>query len=148
MLGAHDAERYTFMDRSAEPRGMEAAYVFRVAVGLDPADASVDPDRFETTMEITAPEPGTDGWLFFRDRLWRGEIGDEPSFRRLAAERLGVAAAPGVEVVAADFRELRTDEGYRDALTDAIAADLAPFNAESVDEVLRKYLGSSVHVRG
>ena len=126
---------------------MEAAYVVSVAVRLDPPAASVDPDRFETTMEIRASEPETDGWLFFRDRLWRGEIGDEPSFRRLAEERLGVADAAGVGVVDADFRELRCDGEYLDALKDAIAADLARFNADSVDEVLRKYLGSSVHVR-
>ncbi|VTT85519.1 hypothetical protein DM2_401 [Halorubrum sp. DM2] len=126
---------------------MDAAYVFRVAFRLDPPDAAVDPDRFETTMEIPASEPGTDGWLFFRNRLWRGEIGDEPAFRRVAAERLGVADAAGVDVVAVDFRELRTDEAYLDALTDAIATELDPFNAESVDEVVRKYLGSSVHVR-
>ena len=126
---------------------MEAAYVVSVAVRLDPPGAAVDPDRFETTMEIPASEPGTDGWLFFRDRLWRGEVGDEPSFRRLAEERLGLADTGSVEVVAADFRELRTDEAYLGALKDAIAADLPRFNAESVDEVLRKYLGSSVHVR-
>jgi hypothetical protein len=126
---------------------MEAAYVVGVAIRLDPPAAAVDPDRFETTMEIPASEPGTGGWLFFRDRLWRGEVGDETSFRRLAEERLGLADAPGVEVVAADFRELRTDDAYLDALKDAIAADLPRFNAESVDEVLRKYLGSSVHVR-
>jgi hypothetical protein len=126
---------------------MEAAYVVGVAVRLAPPAAAVDPDRFETTMEIPASEPGAGGWLFFRDRLWRGEIGDEPSFRRLAEERLGLADAPGIEVVAADFRELRTDDAYLDALRDAIAADLPRFNAESVDEVLRKYLGSSVHVR-
>ena len=126
---------------------MEAAYVVRVAVRFDPPTAAVDPDRFETTMEIPAAEPGTDGWLFFRDRLWRGEVGDEPSFRRLAAARLGLADAGSVEVVDADFRELRTDEAYFDALKEAIAADLSRFNADSVDEVLRKYLGSSVHVR-
>ncbi|TKX74162.1 hypothetical protein EXE46_10545 [Halorubrum sp. GN11_10-6_MGM] len=126
---------------------MEAAYVFRVAVRLDPPAAAVDPDRFETTMELPAAEPGTDGWLFFRDRLWRGEVGDEPAFRRLAADRLGLADAEGVAVVAADFRELRTDGAYLDALRDAIGADLSRFNADSVDEVLRKYLGSSVHVR-
>jgi len=68
-------------------------------------------------------------------------IGDEPSFRRLASDRLGV------EVVAANFRELRTDEAFLDALQSAIAADLDRFNADSVDEVLHKYLGSSVHVR-
>ncbi|WP_418286390.1 LWR-salt protein [Halorubrum sp. DTA46] len=132
---------------------MDAAYVFRVAFRLTPDAATVDPDRFETTMEIPAGDPsspdgsdgptssGDPGWLFFRDRLWRGEIGDEPSFRRFAGERLGV------EVAAADFRELRTDEAYLTALRGAIAADLGRFNADSVDEVLHKYLGSSVHVR-
>ncbi|ELZ39970.1 LWR-salt protein [Halorubrum tebenquichense] len=127
---------------------MDAAYVFRVEVRFEPPEAAVDPDRFETTAEIPASEPGTDGWLFFRDRLWRGEVGDDPSFRRLAASRLGVADAAGVAVAAADFRELRTDEAYLDALKDAIAADLPRFNADSADEVLHKYLGSSVHVRG
>ena len=120
---------------------MDAAYVFAVAFRLDPRDATVDPDRFETTMEVPASEPGTDGWLFFRDRLWRGEIGDEPTFRALATDRLGV------EVVGVEFRELRTDEAYLDALEREVAGDLARFNADSVAEVLRKYLGSSVHVR-
>ncbi|QKY17593.1 LWR-salt protein [Halorubrum sp. CBA1229] len=120
---------------------MDAAYVFAVAFRLDPDGATVDPERFETTMEVPASDPGTDGWLFFRDRLWRGEIGDEPSFRTLASDRLGV------EVVDVEFRELRTDREYLDALRAAIAEDLGRFNADSVDEVLRKYLGSSVHVR-
>ncbi|EMA67742.1 hypothetical protein C461_08444 [Halorubrum aidingense JCM 13560] len=128
-------------DPAAADGPPNAAYVFAVAFRLDPRDAAVDPDRFETTMEIPASAPETDGWLFFRDRLWRGEIGDEPSFRRLAGDRLGV------EVVAASFRELRTDEAYLAALKTAIGADLDRFNAESVDEVLHKYLGSSIHVR-
>ncbi|MFC7325367.1 LWR-salt protein [Halorubrum rutilum] len=121
---------------------MDAAYVFAVAFRLDPDGAAVDPDRFEATMEIPASEPGADGWLFFRDRLWRGEIGDEPTFRTLASDRLDV------DVVAVEFRELRTDREQLDALRREIADDLARFNADSVDEVLRKYLGSSIHVRG
>ncbi|WP_435092986.1 LWR-salt protein [Halorubrum sp. N11] len=121
---------------------MDAAYVFRVEFRLDPEGAAVDPERFETIMEVRAAGPGDDGWLFFRDRLWRGEIGDEPSFRRLATDRLGV------EVVAADFRELRTDREHLDALRSTIASDLTRFNADSVAEVLHKYLGSSIHVRG
>ena len=120
---------------------MDAAYVFRVEFRLAPQDAVVDPKRFEATMEVPASEPAADGWLFFRDRLWRAEIGDEPSFRRLASDRLGV------EVVAAEFRELRTDREHLDALRAAIAADLGRFNADAVDEVLHKYLGSSIHVR-
>ncbi|MFD1568996.1 LWR-salt protein [Halorubrum laminariae] len=126
---------------------MDAAYVFRVEFQVDPPDAVVDPDRFETSMEIPAHTPGSDGWLFFRDRLWRGEIGDEPSFSRLAADHLGVAEADGVEIVAIQFRELRTDQAYRDALRDVIADDLDRFNADAVDAVVRKYLGSSIHVR-
>ncbi|WP_435075492.1 LWR-salt protein [Halorubrum sp. HHNYT27] len=120
---------------------MDAAYVFAVAFRLDPKGATADPARFETTMEIPASDPGDDGWLFFRDRLWRGQIGDEPSFLSLASERLGVA------VTEASFRELRTDREHLDALRTQIAADLGRFNADSVDEVLHKYLGSSVHVR-
>jgi len=120
---------------------MDAAYVFAVAFRLDPDGATVDPGRFETTLKIPASEPDAEGWLFFRDRLWRGEIGDDPSFRELASDRLGA------EVVAADFRELRTDREYLDALRSAIAAALDRFNADSVDEALHKYLGSSVHVR-
>jgi len=124
---------------------MDAAYVFRVEFRLEPERATVDPERFETVVEIPAREPGTDdppgGRRFFHDRLWRGEIGDEPSFRRLASDRLGV------EVVAADFRELRTDREFLDALKREIAADLDRYNADSADEVLQKYLGSSIHVR-
>ena len=120
---------------------MDAAYVFRVTFRLDPESVSVDPDRFETTVEIPAAAPGDDGWLLFRDRLWRGEVGDRASMRRVASERLGV----DVEAIA--FSELRTDEAYLDALQRAIADDLDAFNADSVDEVLHKYLGSSIHVR-
>jgi len=120
---------------------MDAAYVFAVAFRLDPDGATADPDRFETTMEIPASDPGAEGWLFFRNRLWRGELGDEPSFRSLASERLGVT------VTEASFRELRTDADHSDALKSQIVADLAAFNADSVDEVIHKYLGSSVHVR-
>ncbi|MFC5133845.1 MULTISPECIES: LWR-salt protein [Haloferacaceae] len=120
---------------------MNAAYVFGVAFRLDPTGARADPDRFETTVEIPAVEPGEEGWLFFRDRLWRGEVGDESSARALLGERLGV------EVERVAFRELRTDRAYLDALEDAIAADLERFNADDVDEALHKYLGSSIHVR-
>jgi hypothetical protein len=120
---------------------MDAAYVFAVAFRLEPDEATADPDRFETTMEVPASDPGEPGWLFFRDRLWRGEIGDEPSFRSLASDRLGVP------VTEASFSELRTDREHLDALKAEIAADLDRFNADSVDDALHKYLGSSVHVR-
>ncbi|RAW46640.1 hypothetical protein DQW50_03270 [Halorubrum sp. 48-1-W] len=121
---------------------MNADYVFRVGFRLDPTGARADPDRFETTVEVPAVEPGEEGWLFFRDRLWRGEVGDEPSVRAFLGERLGV------DVESVSFREFRTDRASLDALEAAIAADLSRFNADDVDEVLHKYLGSSIHVRG
>ncbi|WP_281194467.1 LWR-salt protein [Halorubrum sp. F4] len=123
---------------------MNAAYVFRVTFRIDPDGASADPDRFETTVEIPAVEPDEEGWMLFRDRLWRGEVGDEPSARAFVGERLGV---DGIDVERVAFRELRTDRAYLDALEDAIAAQLPRFNADDVDEALHKYLGSSIHVR-
>ncbi|SER18684.1 LWR-salt protein [Natrinema salaciae] len=126
---------------------MDASYVFRVRVRLEPGreDVSLEPSSAETTVTLfrEAPEPGTEGWLFFRDTLWRGEVSDEAYARRLAAEWLGV---PERTVEAVDFRELQTDEAYFDALKSAIAADLDPFKADTVSEALSKYLGSSVRV--
>lgn len=119
-----------------------ARYVFGVRVRLKSSvpDVSVDPASFETKLSYRAASPGTDGWLFFRDNLWRGELGDERFMREEAEDALGVP------VESVDFRELRTDAAYLDALKDAIAADLDAFNADSVSEVLSKYLGSSIHV--
>ncbi|AGB37818.1 LWR-salt protein [Natronococcus occultus] len=125
---------------------MEAAYVFRVRLRLEPATDGVRVDGDgETTVTVSreAPEPGTEGWLFFRNTLWRGEVGDAEHARRLAADWLGEPLGAIEDV---SFRELRTDEAYLDALKTAIAADLEAFNADDVSEVLSKYLGSSVHV--
>ncbi len=83
---------------------------------------------------------GNRGWLFFRDTLWRGEVGDDAYARELVEEWLEV---PVEEV---SFRELQADEAYVAALKDAIADDLEAFNAETVSEVLSKYLGSSIRV--
>lgn len=121
---------------------MDAAYVFRVRFVLDPADpeVSVEPERFETILRKRATPPGEEGWLFFRDNLWRGEANDEVHLRDLAEGMLGV------EVVSVDFRELRTDEAYLEELRGAVADDLDAFRAEGVEEVLHKYLGSSIRV--
>ena len=121
---------------------MDAAYVFRIRFELDPADpaVSVEPGAFETVLRKRAAPPGEEGWLFFRDNLWRGEANDEAHLRDLTTEALGV------EVTSVDFRELRTDEAYLAELREAIAADLDAFRAEDVDEVLHKYLGSSVRI--
>ena len=119
---------------------MEAAYVFRVRFRLDTDAVRVDPEEFETVVRRPAAEPGEEGWLFFRDVLWRGEAGDEAHARRLAEEWLGVP------VVEASFREFETDQEYLDALTGTIEEDLVLFNAESVTEVRHKYFGSSIRL--
>jgi hypothetical protein len=120
----------------------DAAYVFRVTFRLEPEEGvTVAPETFETTLERRADPPGEAGWLFFRDNCWRGEANDEAHLCDLASEALGV------EVVSVAFRELRTDEAYLSALREAIAADLSLFRTDDVDEVLHKYLGSSIHVR-
>ncbi|MFC4550863.1 MULTISPECIES: LWR-salt protein [Halorussus] len=121
---------------------MDARYVFAVRFRLEPAaeGVSVDPAEFETRLYREADPPGEDGWRFFRDNLWRGEVNDKRHFRELTEEALGVAVT-GVE-----YRALETDEEYLEALKDEIAADLESFKADSVSEVLNKYLGSSLEV--
>lgn len=121
----------------------DAEYVFRVELQLSPAggDLRVEPASTEVTLYKSAAAPGEEGWLFFRDELWRGEVNDYDHLRRLAEERLDV------EVRSIEFRELRTDEAYYAALKDEIVADLELFRADDVAEVVNKYLGSRVHVR-
>ncbi|WP_049921689.1 LWR-salt protein [Halopiger djelfimassiliensis] len=123
---------------------MDGRYVFQVRVRLEPATNAVflEPSTAETSVTLfrEAPEPGTEGWLFFRDTLWRGEIGDEAHARRLAEEWLDEP------VESVSFRELQVDGTYFASLKDAIADDLAAFKADDVDEVLSKYLGSSIRV--
>ena len=120
-----------------------ARYVFGVRFRLDPDDpaVSVEPATFETTLHREADPPGEADWLFFQRNLWRGELGDEAFMRQEAATALGVT------VESIDFRELRTDETYLDALKTEIAGNLDRFNADSVSAVLSKHLGSSIHVR-
>ena len=134
---------------------MDAEYVFRVTFRLEPADSevSVDPERFETVLRRRAVEPGKDGWLFFRDVLWRGEVNDE-TYLRERIEELLTGRSPGEErenrrglvVERVSFSELRTDRPYLSALREAVAADLGVFRADDVEEVLHKYLGSSIRV--
>jgi len=121
---------------------MDASYVFRVRFTLSPRRARIDPDVFETVLRIPAPRPGEEGWLLFRDALWRGEANDEEHVRTLCADRLPA----GVEVSSATFAEFETDEAYLDALRDAVGDDLAAFRADSVREALHKYFGSSIRV--
>jgi hypothetical protein len=121
--------------------GPDAEYLFRVRFRLDPDGVRVDPAAFDTVLARPADEPGTEGWLFFRDRLWRGEVSDPASMRTWAERRLGVP----VEHV--EFAELRTDTDHLDALRTAVAGDLDAFAADTVDGAITKYLGSSIHVR-
>jgi endonuclease/exonuclease/phosphatase family metal-dependent hydrolase len=51
-----------------------------------------------------------------------------------------------VQVSEVSFRELQTDEAYLEELKATIAEDLGLFNADTVTEVLSKYLGSSIRV--
>ncbi|RRJ32185.1 LWR-salt protein [Halocatena pleomorpha] len=127
---------------------LTAEYVFRVRFRLQPdPDVRIDPETFETLLSWPAAQPGAEDWLFFRDHLWRGAVNDQLPLRELAENALGSVA---VEHVA--FVELRTSEAYLDALKAAIKNALerqpSPFgNAASADEVIKNYLGSSIHVR-
>ena len=120
---------------------MDAAYVFAVRFRLDPGRGlGVDPETFETRLRRPADDPGNSGWLFFRDNLWRGDLADPAGFRELTADALGVP------VDSVEYRALETDREHFDALREAIGDDLAIFKADTVDEVVSKYLGSSVEV--
>ena len=122
---------------------MDARYVFAVRFRLDPdaGGVTVEPNEFDTRLYREADPPGEDGWLFFRDNLWRGEVNDADHFRRLTEDALGAT------VLSVEYRALETDEEYLDALKDEVRSDLGAFNATTVSKVLNKYLGSSVEVR-
>lgn len=121
---------------------MEARYRFAVTIRIEPRvdGVSVSPAEFETALYYRAAIPENAGWRFFRDNLWRGELNAPADFRERTADALAVPVA-GVE-----FRVLETDEEYLDALRAAIADNLDEFNAETVDEVLTKYLGSKIRI--
>ncbi|NIC00016.1 LWR-salt protein [Halobacterium sp. R2-5] len=121
---------------------MDARYVFAVRFRLDPEyGVRVDPETFETRMQRVAAEPGEPGWLFFRDNLWRGDIGDPGHFRELTEDALAV------DVDSVEYRAFETDREYYDALKAEIGANLDLFKADSAADVLNKYLGSSVEVQ-
>lgn len=128
--------------RMTDETPARARYVFTIVFRLEPTsrDLGVQPATFETTLFREADPPGEPGWRFFRDNLWRGEVNHPEHFGELAEDGLGVP----VDSVA--FRELRTTEPYLEQLRAAVADDLQAFNADDVDEVLNKYLGSSIHV--
>ena len=120
---------------------MDARYRFSVRFRLDPdPGVSVSPAEFETQLRYEAPPPPEDGWLFFRDHLWRGEVSSSDHMRSVAGETLDV------RVVGVEFRAFETDEEYLEELKAAIAANLDEFRATSVEAVLSKYFGSRSEV--
>lgn len=119
-----------------------AEYVFGIVVRVesDDPDVHIAPETFETTLYKRASEPGGEGWLFFRNVLWRGEVNAPDVVRRLATEALGVP------VESVEFRELRSERAYYESLHEEISANLDLFNAETVEETITKYLGSSIRI--
>ncbi|MEF8779634.1 MAG: LWR-salt protein [Haloferacaceae archaeon] len=120
---------------------MQAEYVFRVRFRLDAQRVRTEPEQFEAVVRLTAATPGDDGWLFFRNALWRGEVNDRSYARELAGGWLGVP------IESIDFLEFECDEEYRRALSEEIERNLGTFNATSVSEAITKYFGSSIRVR-
>ncbi len=69
-----------------------------------------------------------------------GELADPAHFRQLTADALDVA------VDQVGFAELQATESYREALHDAIRAELDDYNADSPTAVLSNHLGSSIRI--
>ncbi|WP_142858060.1 LWR-salt protein [Salinigranum halophilum] len=122
----------------------EACYVFRVRFRLDAPGVETEPETFETVVRYPAAEPGDDEgrWRFFEEWLWRGELTDAARFREVMETWLSVP------VDRVSFSELVVSEAYLEAWTDAVAAELDRYNADSVREVRHNHLGSSIRVRG
>ena len=125
-------------------RADEACYVFRVRFRLDAPGVETEPETFETVVRYPAAEPGDDEgrWRFFEEWLWRGELTDAARFREVMETWLSVP------VDRVSFSELVVSEAYMEAWTDAVAAELDRYNADSVREVRHNHLGSSIRVRG
>ncbi|WP_330631505.1 LWR-salt protein [Halocatena halophila] len=124
-----------------------AEYVVRVTFRLEPNTGRIDPQRFQTTVAWPAPTPGEEGWLWFRNHLWRGELTATGPVRERAARTLDVAHIEQIS-----FSELQTTESYLDALYEKIETRLddpdRPFkSATSIEAVIRNYFGSSIRVR-
>jgi hypothetical protein len=121
---------------------VEGRYVFRVRFRLDPSVVEIDPDSFEAVVRYPAAPPGDEAgeWRFFEEWLWRGDLTDERRFGPVVEEWLSVP------VSSVRFSELVVDEAYLDAWTDAVAAEVDRYRADSVREVRHNHLGSSVRV--
>ncbi|SEN01342.1 hypothetical protein SAMN05216388_1001154 [Halorientalis persicus] len=66
-----------------------AEYVLGCRFRLDPTPAELraEPAEFETKLYREADPPGEEGWLFFRDNCWRGELNDPEYIRDLTEDR-------------------------------------------------------------
>ncbi|WP_338729625.1 LWR-salt protein [Haladaptatus sp. DJG-WS-42] len=119
-----------------------ARYVFEIRVRPESTrdDLTLSPAEMSVKLYKDAAQPGEDGWLFFRDYLWRGKLNETAPFRS------DLEAAYSLRVVSVEFKGLQTSTAYLDALKDEIHGHLDLFNADTVDEVLNKYLGSSIQV--
>ncbi|MFC4989202.1 MULTISPECIES: LWR-salt protein [Saliphagus] len=121
---------------------MGIRYAFGVRLRPEtPPEISLEPPTIERRCLLSAPEPGSEGWLEFRELVWRGEVSDREHVRRLLAEKIGI------EVESVDFRALEADPDSFERFKEAVADDLEAFNAENVSEVLTKYFGSSLEIR-
>jgi hypothetical protein len=121
---------------------VDARYVFRVRFRLDAPAVETDPASFETVVRRPAAPPGDAAgeWRFFEQWLWRGDLTDPDRFRSVAAGWLSVP----VERVR--FSEFLTDAAHLSAWTDAVAAELDRYNADSARAVRHNHLGSSIRV--
>ncbi|PSQ16192.1 hypothetical protein BRC99_01100 [Halobacteriales archaeon QS_7_69_60] len=108
----------------------DAEYVFSVRLDLSPADPELrlEPTTVETTLFKTAAD------------LWRGAVNDPEHLCESAEDALGQT------VHEIEFRELRAEAAYVEALKTEVANSLELFNADDTAEVLKKYLGSRIHV--
>lgn len=120
---------------------MTPGYRFTVRFQLDPPTVHLDPAAFDTTMIRPATPPTEEGWLFFRDYLWRGEISDPGQFERHATDLLDVP------VTAIEYNAFVTSPAEWDELQSAIADNLELFRDDSVPAVVSKYFGSTVEIQ-
>jgi len=117
-----------------------AHYRFAVTFRLRTGELRAEPDTFETAVKKPAAEPGTEGWLFFRNTLWHGEISDPGPFKARLGERLGV------DVLGADFRAFECTPDERAALKSEIGSHIDDFGADTAEAVVHYHFGSALEV--
>ncbi|MCL9816637.1 LWR-salt protein [Natronocalculus amylovorans] len=119
---------------------MDSGYIFRVEFRLSPAIGSVEPHRFKTVYRHPLVAPPKDGWLFFRDWLWHGELTDRAQFRPIVSDALGVT------VTNVQFSEVVISQPELECLDVAIENNLNKFGPDTSTAVRHAHLGSSIRV--